>query len=152
MVSNPDFVYLLPLWTLLFVGIWAIWNVVRDSRDEKLVERSLAWPEAQGKVMSSRVVWAHVEVKYDYSIASGRYEGKYKMNLPPGPPDRFGRTGTRMKAEAQQDIGDFPPGTNVVIRYNPQQPQQSVFYRKGEISGDGTGRSPGIPPEFITLS
>jgi uncharacterized protein DUF3592 len=127
-------VYLVPLWTLLFVGIWAIWNMVRDSRDEKLLEHSLAWPETQGRVMSSRVVWAHVEVKYEYSISSGRYTGKYKMNLPPGPPDRRGRTGTRMMAEARQDIADFPPGANVVIRYNPQQPQKSVLYCKGEVS------------------
>ena len=152
MASNPDIVYLVPLWTLLFVGIWAIWNTVRDSRDEKLVERSLTWPETQGRVMSSRVVWAHVEVKYEYSISSGRYTGKYKMNLPPGPPDKRGRTATRMITEAQQDIGDFPSGANVVIRYNPQQPQQSVLYCRGEISRDDTGRSPSIPPEFITLS
>lgn len=152
MASNPDLVYLIPLWPLAFVGIWAIWNIVRDSRNEKLVEHSLAWPEAQGKVVSSKVAWAHVEVTYEYSISSGRYMGKYKMNLPVGAPDKYGRTATQMNEEAKQDIADFPAGADVIIRYNPQKPDQSVLYCRGEISRDGTGQSSGVPPKFFTLS
>jgi hypothetical protein len=150
--SEPLTVYLIPLWPLLFVIVWAIWNMTRDSRDEKLIERSIDWPEAQGTVVSSRVVWAHVEVMYEYSISSGRFTGKYKMNLPPGPPDKFGRTATRMNEEARVDIADFPPGTNVIIRYNPQQPSQSVLYCTGQICRDEAVQSSGSPPKFFTTS
>jgi hypothetical protein len=151
MASNPDLVYL-TLWPLVLVGIWAIWNMVRDSRNEKLMERSLAWPEAQGRVVSSKVVWAHVEVTYEYSISGGHYIGKYKMNLPPGPPDNFGRTATRMMEEARQDIADFPAGAEVIIRYNPEQPEQSVLYCRGEICRNNTGQGSSVAPKFLTLS
>jgi len=40
--NTPNFVYLIPLWSLVLIGVWAIWNMVRDSRNEKLVEHSLA--------------------------------------------------------------------------------------------------------------
>ena len=152
MASEPLILYLIPLWPLVFVGVWAIWNMARDSRDEKLIERSIDWPEADGRVITSRVVWAHVEVRYEYSISSGRFTGKYKMNLPPGAPDRYGRTATRMNEEAKGDIGDFPPGANDVIRYNPQQPSQSVLYCSGQISRDKTVQSSSTPPKFFTLS
>ena len=152
MISEPLTVYLIPLWPLLFVIVWAIWNMARDSRDEKLMERSIDWPEAQGTVVTSRVVWAHVEVMYEYSISSGRFTGKYKMNLPPGPPDRYGRTATRMNEEARGDIGEFPPGANVVIRYNPQEPNQSVLYCSGQISRDKTVQRSSAPPRFFTVS
>ena len=62
MATNSGMVYLISLWPLVFVGTWAIWNIMGDSRNEKPVERSLDWPEAQGRVVSSKVVWAHVEV------------------------------------------------------------------------------------------
>jgi Protein of unknown function (DUF3592) len=150
--NTPNFVYLIPLWPLVFIGVWAIWNMVRDSRNEKLVEHSLAWPEVHGKVVSSKVAWAHVEVKYEYSISSGQYTGKYKINLSVGAPDRYGQTATRMNQEAKQDIADFPTGADVIIRYNPQQPAQSVLYWRSGISGDGTGRSSGIPLKLFTLS
>ena len=49
------------------------------------MERIVGWPETQGTVTGSRIVWAHVEVAYEYSISSGRYTGKYKINLRVGP-------------------------------------------------------------------
>jgi len=150
--NSPNFVYLIPLWPLAFAGFWAIWNMRRDSRNEKLMERSLAWPEVQGRVVSSKIAWAHVEVKYEYSIPSGRYMGKYKINLPAGVPDRYGQTATRMTEEAKQDIADFPTGADVIIRYNPQQPDQSVLYCKGEIGREGIHQGSAVPPKLFTLS
>jgi|ERR1700688_970164 hypothetical protein len=149
--NTPNFVYLIPLWPLAFVGVWAIWNMRRDSRNEKLVERSLAWPEVQGRVVSSKVVWAHVEVKYEYSISSGRYMGKYKINLAVGAPDRFGQTATRVSKEAKQNIAEFPSGVDVIIRYNPQQPGESVLYCKGEMAREGIHQGSAVPPKLFTL-
>src|SRR5207245_2234852 len=101
-------------------------------RDEKLMERSLGWPEAQGFVVASTVVWAHVEVRYEYLIKDGRYSGKYKMNLPVGPPDHYARTATRMNNDAKADLADYPPDAPVIIRYNPKNPKESVLYCRGE--------------------
>jgi hypothetical protein len=81
----------LPILSMLLGSVhwpWATWNMVRDSRDTKLVARSLGWPEAKGTVISSKVVWAHVEVEYEYSVASGGFTGRYNANLPVSPPDR----------------------------------------------------------------
>jgi hypothetical protein len=138
-LGKSNLVYWVPLWPIIFTVIWAVWNSVRDSLDAKLVERSLAWPEVQGKVVSSKVVWAHVEVTFVYSISSGHCIGKYKMNLPVSPPDRWGRTANRMNEVAKQTLADFPTGGTVIIRYNPQRPAQSVFYHRGEISTAASG-------------
>jgi hypothetical protein len=151
MFNIPNFAYLIPLWPLIFIGVWAIWNMRRDSRNEELVEQSRTWPEVHGCVVSCKVAWAHVEVKYEYSISSGRYMGKYKINLPVGAPDRYAQTATRMNQEAKQDIADFPTGADVIIRYNPQQPGQSVVYCRGEINRDGAGQSSAIPPKLFPL-
>jgi hypothetical protein len=148
LASTPNLVYLISLWPLAFVGVWAIWNMRRDSRNEELVEQSRTWPEVHGSVVSCKVAWAHVEVKYEYSISSGRYMGKYKINLPVGAPDRYGQTATRMSDEAKQYIADFPTGADVIIRYNPQQPDQSVLYCRGEINRDGSGQSSAIPLSY----
>jgi len=59
---------LIPFWPILFVVVWAVWNMARDSRDAKLLKRSLSWPETQGCVIAARVAWAHVNVDYDYFI------------------------------------------------------------------------------------
>ncbi len=152
MISSLHLVDLIPLWPLAFVGIWAIWNIARDSRDEKLVERSLGWPEAQGIVVASRVVWAHVEVTHEYLVGSVRYKGSYKLNLPVGAPDRYARTAIRMNNEAKADLADYPPDAKVIIRYNPKNPKESVLYCRGEINKDKTSESTGETPTFITLS
>jgi hypothetical protein len=148
----PRFLYVLPLWPLLFMAIWAIWNMARDSRDAKLVQRSLAWPEAQGKVLTSKIVWAHVAVSYEYSISSGRYTGTYQRNLPVVAPDKYGQGAAAVNSEARQDLAEFPPGANVIIRYNPERPGESVLYCKGEIQPDHSARSSSAPPELFSVS
>ena len=145
------FVDLIPFWTILFVVVWAIWNVRRDSRDEKLVDQSLSWTEAQGVVVSSKVAWAHVEVTYEYFVGTARYTGSYQLNLPPGPPDRFGRTAEAMMSEAQQDIAEFPVGLDVIVRFNPSKPDQSVFYCRGKVGSNEVEQKSARPPEFVTL-
>jgi hypothetical protein len=137
------------LWPVGFIGIWALWNAVRDRRDEKLVKESLGWPEAQGVITASRVAWAHVKVDYDYAIGASVYKGNYEISLTPVFPDQGGHGARRMNSEAKADITGFPPGDKVVIRYNPQRPQQSVLFCSGEISKQ-TGPT-SVPPEFLTI-
>jgi hypothetical protein len=55
-MKNPVYLYLLAaVRPIAFIGIWVTWNMARDSRDEKLLERSVAWPETQGRVTGSRI-------------------------------------------------------------------------------------------------
>jgi hypothetical protein len=63
--------------------------MVRDSLDEKRVQRSTNWPETQGIVVNSQVVWAHVEVRYEYWISSESYKETYELSLRPVAPDRY---------------------------------------------------------------
>jgi hypothetical protein len=74
-------VFLICLWPLAFVAVWAIWKSCRDSADEKLMLRSLDWPEAKGTVLNSEVVWRHVSVTYEYFVGDERYQGEYKSGL-----------------------------------------------------------------------
>ncbi len=81
--DDPGWLYFVPLWPLGFVLIWALWNMVRDTQDEKKVERSVNWPEVQGEVISSKMVWGHVEIRYEYWLFAEKYEGAYKISLHP---------------------------------------------------------------------
>jgi hypothetical protein len=146
---NP-YVFLICLWPVAFLVIWAVWNSFRDSRDEKLVLRSLEWPEVQGKVISARVAWAHVEVCYEYEVQGIRYTGKYDMSLTSVVPDKYARGATQLNNEASEDIAHFPPGQTAIIRYNPLGPEESVFYCSG---GSSTAKAAeaDITPEFHTL-
>jgi hypothetical protein len=126
--------FLICLWPIGFVILWAIWNNLRDSGDEKRVEKSLNWPETQVIVLSTEVEWAHVQVNYEYLVAGTKYQGKYEISLSPVAPDQYGRGVARLNAEVKQEMDDYPPGCGVVIRYNPTDPSESVlFCRSGKI-------------------
>jgi Protein of unknown function (DUF3592) len=149
-MANPvnPYIYLICLWPFGFVLTWAIWNSFRDSRDEKLILRSLGWPEMNGEVTSSKAIWAHVEVCYQYSVRGTSYTGKYKMNLTPVVPDRTGRGAAQTGSEVWRDLREFQCGQKVVIRYNPARPEESVFYCSGETYSEGKEQD---APEFRVL-
>lgn len=128
---------LLPFWPIYFVVIWAVWNSLREDKDQKKLLRSLEWPEIEGRVTGNEVVWAHVRVTYEYSVAAISYKSRYDINLNPVAPDRNGAGARRLNAEAQDALTDFPIGTRVVVRYNPSHPEESVLYCSAEP----------IPPE-----
>jgi Protein of unknown function (DUF3592) len=138
---------LVVLWPIAFTVMWAIGNMARDSKDEKLLERSLTWPETQGVVISSRIVWGHLEVKYEYSLPSGNYVGKYKLNLSPAPPGGFSQAAARTAREAKQLIQEYPNGTDVIVRYAPQRPGDSVLYCK-VIPTRASDQAWETPPRF----
>ncbi len=115
-------------WPIGFVVVWAIWNLLRDGSDEKEVVKNLAWPETQGTVTATEVMWAHVEVAYKYSVASTEYTGKFEISLPPQVPDRNGLGAARLNASAHLEMADYPPGSGLVIRYNPNNHSESVLF------------------------
>jgi len=148
--SDSPFIYLVALWPLFFVGIWAVWNMLRDSRQERAALRAANWPEIQGKVTNSKAVWGHFEVTYQYNIGARFYCGTYIINLPPVVPDQFARGASKVAAEVKQDLRDFPPGLDVIIKYNPQKLAQSILLCRGQITGAGSQEKE--IPEFFSLS
>jgi len=148
---KSDSTYLFALWPILFAVIWAIWNVMRDSRQEKEALRSTEWPEVQGKIKSSKIVWGHYEVKYEYLVEGKSYSGTHEINLSPAVPDRFARGAARMIAEAKEDLTDFPVGSNVIIKFNPQEPQQSILLCRDKTADTKPEESSSSNPQFLTL-
>ena len=108
--GDQSYVLLFPFWPLVFIVVWAIWNSVRDARDEKKLLRSLDWPETSGKVTGNEVVWAHVRVSYEYSLPTGIHNGEYNISLAPVVPDRWSRGAARLARDARERMADFPIG------------------------------------------
>ena len=126
---------------------------MRDTREEKKALRGTNWPEAQGRVRSCRIVWGHCEVTYEY-LAGGKWNsGTYLINLSPVVPDRYGRGASQLAAEAKQDLADFSVGSSVIIKFNPQDPEESILVCRGEVTEANSSEKSSIPPpDFFTLS
>ena len=132
MNGRPEAPYVINfvLWGTVY-GIWFLWNKARDDSDEKAVLCSLSWPETQGTVTSSRLKWAHVEVRYDYSVGGTRYIGEY--NVAVGIAIRA-RGAAQFGMAANRYIAEFPPGKKIIVRFNPFQPSESVYFCSGEVT------------------
>lgn len=131
--------------------IWGIWNSVRERGNTKRLLRALEWPEVQGVVARSRVVWAHAEVNYTYSVAGGSYKGKCKINLTPQPPDRYSRGAARLIAESKGTLAEFPDGSDVVVRYNPANPGESILWCGGDVRPGSVPDTQTTGPDFLVL-
>ena len=133
---NIIWFFLLPI--ICPVGLLVIWLIInarRDSRDADLVVRSLDWPRVHGTVIRSEVVWGHVDVVYEYLVEGKCHVGRYEISMTPRPADRYGRSATAFSEEAHDAMEDYPVGSTLVVRYNPNQPQESVlYYRESEIT------------------
>lgn len=156
MSRAPDYSIFFATWPIWLVVIWALWNMRRDSKDERMIQRSLDWPETQGKVVNSGVSWAHVEVSYEYHAGGSRYLGSYQINLSPVVPSSVG-TGSaalaqRYNREAGEALRDFYPGKTIVVRYNPKKPSESVFYYRGEVSSSTQEQASSAAPNFVVLT
>jgi Protein of unknown function (DUF3592) len=148
MSKDSPIIYFIPFWGLFFVAIWAVWNIVRDSRKEKEDLGASDWAEVPGRVLSSKVVWGHFEVQYEY-LADAQYrQGTHVMNLPPVAPDHYASGAARNATEAAEDKRDFPPGVQVIVKYNPEKPDQSILLCRGKITPDTVEQQ---PPKFVTL-
>jgi|SRR5580658_1624002 hypothetical protein len=148
MIDTPGWIYFLPFWPFGFFGIWVFWNAMRENRDAKSIERSLGWPETQGRVVGGSVVWGHVEVRYEYKAGGQWREGTYTEGLPPQAPSGSGGAlaARRVKYAAERYLAKYPVAANVIVRYNPENPEESVLYCKGEVHPPGDG--PKVEPHF----
>jgi len=152
--EDPGWLYFVPLWPLGVFALWALWNIARDNWDEKRMERGIEWPEVQGRVTVSKMVWGHVEIRYEYWMFAKRYEGVQKIGL--GPVAVGGKGGTSLRSaaalgnEAKGYMADFPVGAKVIVRYNKGKPEESVLYCAGEV-GPPRSNEPKVEANFVTL-
>jgi uncharacterized protein DUF3592 len=131
----PGWVYLVASWPVGFYGTWVLWNALRDRSDKKSVERSLGWPEQEGYVVSSKIVWGHVQVDYKYWVSGEGHEGRHKFSLPPEGAGGVVTIAARLFMNAaNKHMGEYPAGAKVVVRYNPAKPEESVLYSKAEVN------------------
>ena len=88
---------------------------------------SANWPTAPGKIISSEVVsrrdqdsttMYYAEVKYSYAVEQRTYTGNRVS---------FVNFGTNHSRDARHIVGRFPAGVKVSVRYNPDEPSESVL-------------------------
>ena len=139
------------LWPIAVVVIWAIWNFFRERSGEKAILRSLSWPETQGGITRSKVVWGHYEVRYEYTVSAKRFTGTFKIPLFPAVPSRSSRAQKYLE-ELKANQASYPVGKKVVVRFNPNKPGESVLYRVGEISQTVTPEKKTEAPDFFVLN
>jgi hypothetical protein len=103
---------------------WAISRMFRDSRDAKLLQRSIDWPQAQGRVITNIQVRSHVEIEYEYSVSNDHYFGRYVIPL-------YKQSRLNSPAESSNEVaqylGSFPPGSNVLVRYSQRNRTSQSF-------------------------
>jgi hypothetical protein len=128
------------LWLVLLAALFGVWYMTRHRReaaDQMEIERSLMWPETQGKVTATLWMGNYVEVLYEYSVGIGTLSGKYQENLPmtitATPHKSFSRA-SYTKDEADRILAEYPIGQKLVIRYNPETPSESVMFCRGAVS------------------
>lgn len=82
------------------------------------------WPQVEGRIIDSRVEGTrayHPNVIYEYEIDSVVYRDSTDL-LQPGFGGRARRRDVAVKTAAE-----FVPGQEVLVRYNPNQPAESVI-------------------------
>ncbi len=101
-------------------------------------QASKSWPTTQGSVVSSEVT-AHrsrskkghhrttygANVRYEYTVNGVQYSSD-KIS--------FGEYRTHSRGPAQATVDRYPPGAEVVVYYNPDQPEEAVL-EPGKMGG-----------------
>jgi hypothetical protein len=148
--DSPAWIWLLPFWPLGFLVAWGLLKTAIETREEKRITRSVAWPEVQGKITRVDLVWAHIAIQYEYKALGKWLEGTYRVHLGP-----FVPSGWHVAAAAGINRGlagyskEYAVGSKIIVRYNPANPAESVLYCKGEPKTATEG--PKIEPHFLTL-
>jgi hypothetical protein len=116
---------------IIFVGLWlAVWTAWKWRERNKssiLQERGRFWPTVTGVLTSKKLVWAHVEITYEYATPNGTHQGIHKIQLSVVLPDRTGQDASKLNDEAKAIMEKFAVGQNLTVRYNPTCPDQSIL-------------------------
>lgn len=105
---------------LMMLGAVLAWEQIGPLKSVKAVG---SWPSVPGTVVVSEVVGDRAirpRVVYEYLVDSVVYRSESDLRAP-----MFG--GKRKKYDAAEElIGDYPVGSEVTVRYNPDSAAQST--------------------------
>ena len=105
---------------LLILGGVLAWEQVEPLKNVSTVK---SWPSVPGTVVESGVVGERAirpRVVYEYIVDSITYRSESDLRAP-----MFG--GKRKKYDAAEELaGDYPVGSEVTVRYNPDSTAQST--------------------------
>ncbi len=97
---------------LILVGIRNLW----------LAQNSTAWPTVQGVILVSELKYddetTEAKIEYEYVVNSRRMEGKGVS---------YGDYGSSDSRHARDILLKFPKGKEVLIYYQPSNPERSVL-------------------------
>jgi hypothetical protein len=116
---------------LTFTAVWFVSRVLRNKRDEKLILRSLSWPEVRGIVTASKTVRGRIEITYAYGVDGQHFSGTYSINLATTVPGSLAPEAARsLKRGNKSRLAEFPIDQPVIVRYNPSVHAESVLFAK----------------------
>ena len=114
----------------------ALWAGLAYRRATALVEAAQRWLDAPGKIVSSQVdrrggssgrnQYYVPLVSYTY-VVNGRERAGSRL--------RFGTARTRSRAAAEKLLAPYPAGAEIKVRYDPDNPDQSVL-EPGRVGGN----------------
>ena len=115
--------------------VGALWAGLAHRRASALVEAAQRWRDAPGKVVASQVdrrggasarnAYYAALVSYTY-VVNGRERAGSRL--------RFGTARARSRAAAEKLLAPYPAGVEVKVRYDPDNPDQSVL-EPGKVGG-----------------
>lgn len=106
-------------WYLDEIIVFLYRVLVRRIREK----RSRGWPSAHGKVVTSEsqdVFYPVAEVIYTYTADGKRYSGAH-------------RRGFLFRNSAKEYADRFVPESELIVRYKPDQPTESVVWDKDQV-------------------
>ena len=139
-----------------FLGVYALWSYSIEDRNARRMERSERWPQVQGVVKQARVGGMSVKVDYEYVAEGHLFSGQYVITFPEAMMIGKGwNSVARARAlgeRVRKELAEFPARQPVILRYNPQDPSESVLLCRGEIQRQDSSERPVEPPHFSVVS
>lgn len=118
-------------WIVILVGVAGIigWVLIEDQISRARMRAAKGWAVTTGTVVHSTVgrrfnrwgrgttIYHFPVVRYSYSVGGQDYQGDRL---------RFGSVETMLAARAEEMRSPFPEGAIVEVRYDPQNPRESI--------------------------
>ncbi len=130
-----EFLTILGGWVVVF-GIGVLVSIVRVKRRD---QGAAEWPKVTG-VIEEAFVYQHERhtqeqrhitytpvVKYTYTVAGETHTSRKRDFAPQA------EASYRNKAQAEGHVAAYPPGSEVPVYYNPDNPRQAVLKTKKPI-------------------
>jgi hypothetical protein len=120
----------LGIFIALVGAIGALWSGLAHRRARALVDAAARWPDAPGKVVGTDVEQrgsSSTTTGSTYYVPLVRYTYVVNGREREGSRLRFGLTTARTRRGAEAMLAPYPAGTAVKVRYDPDNPDQSVL-------------------------